>query len=128
MVAGGVRLRAGIMLALDAVNGIGSSSITYASFLFAGTMREMFSAGVGAAHTGIPLHCVLDNQSVITDAFNNKKIVSNKTVLSLVAVSRGWSWQAVGITTLVLSSVPLPCFKQPCSRPACCMHADQLCM
>ncbi len=47
----------------------------------------MFSTGVGAAHTGIPLHAVLEHQAAITAAFNSRRIVQRDVVYKLRAVS-----------------------------------------
>lgn len=57
--------------------------------LLAGTMREMFSTGVAAAHTGIPLHRVLDNQGVIHAAFHGGRVIREDTVIPLVTVRQG---------------------------------------
>ena len=59
----------------------------------AATMREMFGTGVASAHTGIPLHRVLDAQSAIHRAFNRRKnggIIRQDTCANLIAVIQHW--------------------------------------
>ncbi|PRW18346.1 ATPase [Chlorella sorokiniana] len=52
--------------------------------LYTATVREMFSAGVAAAYTGVPLHKVLICRAYIEGAFNGSKIIQREPVKKLL--------------------------------------------
>ncbi|PSC71382.1 ATPase [Micractinium conductrix] len=52
--------------------------------IFTGTMREMFSAGVASAFTGIPMHRVQRNRTIINNAFDGAVVVNTAAVRNLL--------------------------------------------
>lgn len=77
-----------------------------ASLLLAATVREMFTAGVAAAYTGVPLHMVLICKGSIEAAFGGAKIIQREPVKNLLLV-RGTDLHHPAVPTPLLAPVLL---------------------
>lgn len=79
--------------------------------MLAATVREMFTAGVAAAYTGVPLHKVLICKGSIEAAFGGAKIIQREPVKNLLLV-RG--------TDLTIPQSRRRCWRQCCCGRCCC--------